>query len=211
MPRAGDIPGYAGASAADRDLSGRKDRLIRHGAVRAFGDVISGRTFRRPGPVAPLDRALSSAGKSVSRAAKHPGTGGSTACKAPGNATRLPAFMFRAPLAWFHEETFRWGLVRAYSGRVATTTAYRAGSTARTMPRQSASSRRPASWPPSGRSVTDGKAAETLRIVRRLRPGTVVTYDDVSQGVFGDTRAGRAAGAVIRAETRNAERDGATG
>ncbi|MCY3996385.1 MAG: hypothetical protein OXF07_09610 [Rhodobacter sp.] len=59
--------------------------------------------------------------------------------------------------------------------------------------------------------MTDGKAAETLRIVRRLRPGTVVTYDDVSRGVFGDTRAGRAAGAVIRAETRNAERDGATG
>ncbi|MCY4241861.1 MAG: hypothetical protein OXD36_08975 [Rhodobacter sp.] len=59
--------------------------------------------------------------------------------------------------------------------------------------------------------MTDGKAAETLRIVRRLRPGTVVTYDDVSQGVFGDTRAGRAAGAVIRAETHNAERGGATG
>jgi len=59
--------------------------------------------------------------------------------------------------------------------------------------------------------VTDGKAAETLRIVRRLRPGTVVTYDDVSRGGFGDTRAGRAAGAVIRVETRNAERDGTTG
>ena len=57
MPRAGDIPGYAGVSAADRDLSGRKDRLIRHGAMRVSGDVISGKTFRRPGPAAPLDQA----------------------------------------------------------------------------------------------------------------------------------------------------------
>ncbi len=57
MPRAGDIPGYAGVSAADRDPSGRKNRPIRNGAVRAFGDVISNKTFRRPGLAAPLDRA----------------------------------------------------------------------------------------------------------------------------------------------------------
>ena len=39
--------------------------------------------------------------------------------------------------------------------------------------------------------MTGGKAAEILRIVRRLRPGTVVTYGDVSREVFGHNKAGR--------------------
>ncbi|MCY4283969.1 MAG: MGMT family protein [Thiotrichales bacterium] len=56
--------------------------------------------------------------------------------------------------------------------------------------------------------MTDGKAAEIVRIVRRLRPGTVVTYGDISLEIYGHTGAGQAVGQVIRAETRNAERDG---
>ena len=59
--------------------------------------------------------------------------------------------------------------------------------------------------------MTDGEAAEILRIVRRLRPGTVVTYGDVSREVYGHTKAGPAVGQVIRAETDNAERDGRPG
>ena len=59
--------------------------------------------------------------------------------------------------------------------------------------------------------MTDGKTAETLRIVRRLRPGTVVTYGDISLEVFGLTGAGPCVGQVIRAETDNAARDGAPG
>ena len=42
MTRIGDILGYARVSTADKDLSGQKDRLIQHGAVRMFEDV-----FRR--------------------------------------------------------------------------------------------------------------------------------------------------------------------
>ena len=49
MPRTGDILGYARVSAPDQDLSGQRDRLIREGAVRVFEDVVSGRTFDRPG------------------------------------------------------------------------------------------------------------------------------------------------------------------
>ena len=36
---------------------GKRDRLTRKGAVRVFEDVVSGRTFDRPGPVALLDHA----------------------------------------------------------------------------------------------------------------------------------------------------------
>jgi len=57
MPRAGDIPGYARVPTADQDLSGQKDRLLRHGAIRVSDDVISGRTFSRPGLTALLDQA----------------------------------------------------------------------------------------------------------------------------------------------------------
>ena len=45
MPRTGDILGYARVSTADQDLSGQKDRLLQHGAIRVFEDVISGKTF----------------------------------------------------------------------------------------------------------------------------------------------------------------------
>jgi len=54
MPRTGDILGYARVSTADQDLSGQKDRLLQHGAVRVFEDVISGKTFNRPGLAALL-------------------------------------------------------------------------------------------------------------------------------------------------------------
>ena len=57
MPRTGDILGYARVSTADQDLSGQKDRLLQHGAVRVFEDVISGKTFNRPGLAALLDQA----------------------------------------------------------------------------------------------------------------------------------------------------------
>ena len=57
MPRIGDILGYARVSTADQDLSGQKDRLLQHGAIRVFEDVISGKTFNRPGLAALLDQA----------------------------------------------------------------------------------------------------------------------------------------------------------
>ncbi|MEQ8376258.1 MAG: recombinase family protein, partial [Roseibium aggregatum] len=41
MPRTGDILGYARVSTVDQDLSGQKDRLLQHGAIRVFEDVIS--------------------------------------------------------------------------------------------------------------------------------------------------------------------------
>jgi len=56
--------------------------------------------------------------------------------------------------------------------------------------------------------MTDSKAAEIVRIVRDLSPGTVVTYGDISLEVYGDTGAGPALGQAIRAEADNAERDG---
>lgn len=49
--------GYARVSTADQDLSGQKDRLLQHGAIRVFEDVISGKTFNRPGLAALLDQA----------------------------------------------------------------------------------------------------------------------------------------------------------
>ena len=57
MSRTGDILGYARVSTADQDLSGQKDRLLQHGAIRVFEDVISGKTFNRPGLAALLDQA----------------------------------------------------------------------------------------------------------------------------------------------------------
>jgi len=57
MPRTGDILGYARVSTVDQDLSGQKDRLLQHGAIRVFEDVISGKTFNRPGLAALLDQA----------------------------------------------------------------------------------------------------------------------------------------------------------
>ena len=57
MTRTGDILGYARVSTVDQDLSGQKDRLLQHGAVRVFEDVISGKTFNRPGLAALLDQA----------------------------------------------------------------------------------------------------------------------------------------------------------
>jgi DNA invertase Pin-like site-specific DNA recombinase len=57
MARVGDLLGYARVSTADQDLSGQKDRLIQHGAVRVFEDLISGKTFNRPGLTALLDQA----------------------------------------------------------------------------------------------------------------------------------------------------------
>ena len=57
MLRTGDILGYARVSTADQDLSGQKDRLIQNGALRVFEDVISGKTFNRPGLAALLDHA----------------------------------------------------------------------------------------------------------------------------------------------------------
>ena len=41
--------GYARVSIADQDLSGQKDQLLQHGAIRVFEDVISDKTFNRPG------------------------------------------------------------------------------------------------------------------------------------------------------------------
>ncbi len=57
MPRTGDILGYARVSTVDQDVSGQKDRLLQHGAIRVFEDVISGKTFNRPGLTALLDQA----------------------------------------------------------------------------------------------------------------------------------------------------------
>ena len=49
--------GYARVSTGDQDLAGQVMRLKAAGAVRTFEDVISGRTFDRPGLKALLDYA----------------------------------------------------------------------------------------------------------------------------------------------------------
>ena len=49
MTRTGDIIGYARVSTTDQDLTAQRDRLVQEGAVRIFDDVISGKTFDRPG------------------------------------------------------------------------------------------------------------------------------------------------------------------
>jgi len=55
MPQRRDVLGYARVSTPDQDLSGQRDRLTQKGAVRVFEDVISGKTFDRPGLTALLD------------------------------------------------------------------------------------------------------------------------------------------------------------
>ena len=57
MQRTGDILGYARVSTDEQELSGQKDRLLQHGAIRVFEDVISGKTFNRPGLAALLEQA----------------------------------------------------------------------------------------------------------------------------------------------------------
>ena len=57
MSCTGGILGYARVSTVDQDLSSQKDRLIQSGAVRVIEDVISGKTFNRPGLAALLDHA----------------------------------------------------------------------------------------------------------------------------------------------------------
>ncbi len=49
--------GYARVSTGDQDLAGQVRRLEAAGAARTFQDVISGRTFERPGLRALLDHA----------------------------------------------------------------------------------------------------------------------------------------------------------
>ena len=57
--RTGDMLGYARVSTPDQDLSGQVERLRQEGAVRVFEDVVSGRTFDRPGLAALFDYARS--------------------------------------------------------------------------------------------------------------------------------------------------------
>ena len=52
-----DILGYARVSTDDQDLAGQVLRLTAAGAARTYQDVISGRTFDRPGLKALLDYA----------------------------------------------------------------------------------------------------------------------------------------------------------
>ena len=59
MTRTGDIIGYARVSTTDQDLTAQRNRLVKEGAVRIFEDVISGKTFDRPGMSALLDYARS--------------------------------------------------------------------------------------------------------------------------------------------------------
>jgi len=49
------ILGYARVSTTDQDLAGQQQRLTAAGAFRVFTDVISGKTFDRPGLTALLD------------------------------------------------------------------------------------------------------------------------------------------------------------
>lgn len=52
-----DRLGYARVSTTDQDLDGQRHRLSDAGAIRTFDDVISGRTFERPGLASLLDYA----------------------------------------------------------------------------------------------------------------------------------------------------------
>jgi DNA invertase Pin-like site-specific DNA recombinase len=52
-----DILGYARVSTTDQDIDGQRHRLRDARAIRIFDDVISGRTFERPGLTALLDYA----------------------------------------------------------------------------------------------------------------------------------------------------------
>ena len=55
--RVGDILGYARVSTDDQDLAGQRQRLAEAGAIRIFGDVISGKRFDRPGLAELIDHA----------------------------------------------------------------------------------------------------------------------------------------------------------
>ena len=48
-PRIGDTLGYARVSTHDQSLAAQEQRLTQAGAIRMFTDVISGKTFERPG------------------------------------------------------------------------------------------------------------------------------------------------------------------
>lgn len=50
----GDLLGYARVSTADQDLEAQRQRLITANTLRIFEDVMSGRTFERPGLTALL-------------------------------------------------------------------------------------------------------------------------------------------------------------
>lgn len=50
-----DLIGYARVSTADQDLGEQRRRLTEAGAIRVFEDVISGRTFDRPGLTEMID------------------------------------------------------------------------------------------------------------------------------------------------------------
>jgi len=50
-----DVLGYARVSTDDQDLAGQRQRLQAIGALRIFEDVISGKTFERPGLTELLD------------------------------------------------------------------------------------------------------------------------------------------------------------
>src|SRR5271165_6243134 len=49
------ILGYARVSTDDQDLAGQRQRLQAIGALRIFEDVVSGKTFERPGLTELLD------------------------------------------------------------------------------------------------------------------------------------------------------------
>ena len=54
-----EILGYARVSTADQDISGQLMRLADAGATRSYQDVVSGRTFERPGLSALMNYARS--------------------------------------------------------------------------------------------------------------------------------------------------------
>ena len=57
MTRTSNIIEYARVSTTDQNLSAQRDHLVQEGAVRIVDDVISGKTFDRPGLSALLDYA----------------------------------------------------------------------------------------------------------------------------------------------------------
>ena len=55
--RVGDIPGYARVSTHDENPAAQRDRLIEAGAIRVFTDIVSGKSFDRPGLAELIDYA----------------------------------------------------------------------------------------------------------------------------------------------------------
>ena len=55
--RPGDTLGYARVSTADQSVTAQDQRLVEAGAIRVFTDVISGKTFERPGLAQLIDYA----------------------------------------------------------------------------------------------------------------------------------------------------------